>query len=139
MQASLAALPAGKRDDPGFMIADMIPTCISDDIEAARAVNRRTLTSYAFLPNYRNYWKEAGYEQEMVDIETAITEGRREDVPRMLTDRWLADVSLFGTAAQVRGRVEAWQAAGVRSVVLVPSSAKGNQLVAMEEMFAVFG
>jgi alkanesulfonate monooxygenase SsuD/methylene tetrahydromethanopterin reductase-like flavin-dependent oxidoreductase (luciferase family) len=57
----------------------------------------------------------------------------------MLTDRWLADVTLFGTASQVRERVEAWQDAGVRTVVLVPSSAKGNQLVAMEEMFATFG
>jgi alkanesulfonate monooxygenase SsuD/methylene tetrahydromethanopterin reductase-like flavin-dependent oxidoreductase (luciferase family) len=139
MKASLDALPERKRADPGFMIADMIPTCISDDLEAAKAVNRRTLTGYAFLPNYRNYWKEAGYEQEMLDIEKAIDEGRREDVPKMLTDRWLADVTLFGTAAQVREKVEAWQEAGVRTVVLVPSSAKGNQLVAMEEMFATFG
>jgi len=139
MAESLAALPAAKRDDPGFMIADMIPTCISDDIDAARAVNRRTLTSYAFLPNYRNYWKEAGYQQEMVDIEKAIEEGRREDVPKMLTDRWLDDVSLFGTAGQVREKVEAWQATGLRTVVIVPSSAAGNQLVAIQEMFATFG
>ncbi|HEX2943686.1 MAG TPA: LLM class flavin-dependent oxidoreductase, partial [Rhodopila sp.] len=61
MAASLAALPAAKRDDPNFFIGNMIPTCISDDIEAAKAVNRRTLTSYGFLPNYRNYWREAGY------------------------------------------------------------------------------
>ncbi len=138
MAESLATLPAGRREDAGFMIADMIPTCISDDIEAAKAVNRRTLTSYAFLPNYRNYWKEAGYEQEMLDIEKAIEEGRREDVPKMLTDRWLADVSLFGTASQVRDGVQAWQAAGVRTVVVVPSSAKGGQMVALEEMFAAF-
>lgn len=139
MPASLAALPAAKRDDPSFMIADMIPTCISDDINAAKAVNRRTLTSYAFLPNYRNYWKEAGYEQEMLDIERAIDEGRRDDVPKMLTDRWLEDVTLFGTANQVRDKVEAWEATGLRTVVLVPSSAAGNQLVAMEEMFKAFG
>ena len=43
----------------------MIPTCISDDVEAAKAVNRRTLTNYGLLPNYRNYWKEAGYHEEM--------------------------------------------------------------------------
>lgn len=139
MKESLAVLPADKRGDPGFMIADMIPTCISDDIEAAKAVNRRTLTSYGFLPNYRNYWKEAGYEQEMADIETAIEEGRREDVPKYLHDRWLEDVSLFGTAHQVREKVEAWQETGLRTVVIVPSSAAGNQLVAMEEMFAAFG
>ncbi len=65
MAASLSALPSEKRSGPGFFIGNMIPTCISDDIEAAKAVNRRTLTSYAFLPNYRNYWKEAGYQEEM--------------------------------------------------------------------------
>ena len=139
MKTSLAALPEAKRNDPAFMIADMIPTCISDDLAAAKAVNRRTLTSYAFLPNYRNYWKEAGYEQEMLDIEKAIDENRREDVPKMLTDRWLEDVTLFGTANQVREKVEAWEATGVRTVVLVPSSAAGNQLVALEEMFKAFG
>ena len=65
MGQSLAALPAAKRNDAGFFIGNMIPTCISDDVEAAKAVNRRTLTHYAFLPNYRNYWKEAGYVEEM--------------------------------------------------------------------------
>src|ERR1700733_15520540 len=68
MAVSLAALPASKRDDPGFFIGNMIPTCISDDIEAAKVVNRRTLTSYGFLPNYRNYWREAGSQEEIAAI-----------------------------------------------------------------------
>ena len=51
MSESLAALPAGKRNNPDFFIGNMIPTCIADDVEATRAVNRRTLTNYAFLPN----------------------------------------------------------------------------------------
>ena len=139
MAQSLAALPAAKRADPGFFIGNMIPTCISDDIEAAKAVNRRTLTSYAFLPNYRNYWKEAGYVEEMEAIETAIAEGRRDDVPKYLTDRWLADSTLFGPAAQVREGIARWRAAGVRTPIVVPSSAAGNQLKAIEEVFATFG
>jgi alkanesulfonate monooxygenase SsuD/methylene tetrahydromethanopterin reductase-like flavin-dependent oxidoreductase (luciferase family) len=138
MAASLEALPTAKRDDPAFFIGNMLPTCISDDIEAARAVSRRTLTSYAFLPNYRNYWKEAGYVEEMTEIERAIAENRRDDVPRYLTDRWLADVSLFGPAPRVRDGVQAWQAAGVRTPVLVPSSTSGGQLKALEELFAAF-
>jgi alkanesulfonate monooxygenase SsuD/methylene tetrahydromethanopterin reductase-like flavin-dependent oxidoreductase (luciferase family) len=138
MAASLEALPTAKRDDPAFFIGNMLPTCISDDIEAARAVSRRTLTSYAFLPNYRNYWKEAGYVEEMTEIERAIAENRRDDVPRYLTDRWLADVSLFGPAPRVRDGVQAWQAAGVHTPVLVPSSTSGGQLKALEELFAAF-
>jgi alkanesulfonate monooxygenase SsuD/methylene tetrahydromethanopterin reductase-like flavin-dependent oxidoreductase (luciferase family) len=138
MATSLAALPAEKRNDPGFFIGNMIPTCISDDIEAAKAVNRRTLTSYGFLPNYRNYWKEAGYQEEMNAIETAIAGGRKDDVPKYFSDKWLADNTLFGPAAKVREGVEAWQDAGVRDLIIVPSSAAGNQLKALEEVFAAF-
>src|SRR5215475_9024807 len=139
MGESLAALPAAKRSDPGFFIGDMIPTCINDDVEAAKAVNRRTLSNYAFLPNYRNYWKEAGYREEMEAIETAIVEGRRDDLPRYLTDKWLADNTLFGPAAKVREGVAAWRAAGVHTPIVVPSSAAGNQMKAIEEVFAAFG
>ena len=138
MASSLAALPAGRRGDPAFFIGNMVPTCISDDIEAAKAVNRRTLTHYALLPNYRNYWKEAGYVEEMEAIEKAIAEKRMDDVPKYLTDAWLADCTLFGPAKRVRDELEAWYAAGIRTPIVVPSSAAGNQMKAIEEMFATF-
>ena len=138
MGQSLAALPDSKRNSPDFFIGNMIPTCISDDIEAAKAVNRRTLTSYGNLPNYRNYWREAGYVEEMDAIEKAIDEGRREDVPKYFSDRWLADNTLFGPAAKVREGMEAWRAAGVHTPILVPSSAAGNQMKALEEVFAAY-
>jgi len=139
MADSLSVIPAGKRADPGFLVANMIPTCISDDVEAAKAVNRRTLTRYTMLPNYRNYWKEAGYVEEMTAIETAVAEGRQNDIPSLMSDRWLADATLFGTAAAVRDGVAAWREAGVTTPILVPSSASGNQLKAVEEIFAAFG
>jgi len=138
MAASLAVIPAAKRADPAFLVANMIPTCISDDIETARAVNRRTLTRYTMLPNYRNYWKEAGYIEEMVAIEAALAAGRRDDLPALMSDRWLADATLFGPAAAVREGVAAWRDAGITTPVLVPSSASGNQLKAVEEIFAAF-
>ena len=139
MGQSLAALPAAKRNDADFFIGNMIPTCINDDVEAAKAVNRRTLTNYAFLPNYRNYWKEAGYVEEMEAIEKAIADGRRDDVAKYLSDKWLADNTLFGPATKVRDGVAAWRAAGVHTPILVPSSAAGNQMKAIEEVFATFG
>lgn len=138
MTASLAALPAEKRTDPAFAIANMIPTCISDDVEAAKTVLRKTLVHYALLPNYRNYWKEAGYVEEMEAVEKAAAEGRQADVPKYLSDRWLADSTLFGTAAQVRDGIEAWYATGVRTPIVVPSSVAGNQMKAIEEIVAAF-
>jgi len=139
MAESLSALPQAMRNAPDFFIGNMLPTCISDDIDAAKAVCRRALINYAFLPNYRNYWKEAGYVDEMNAIERFIAENRpRDEVTRFFTDKWVADNTLFGPDARVRDGVEAWQAAGVRTPVIVPSSAAGNQLKALEEIFAAF-
>ena len=138
VKATLDALPDACRDSDDFFVGDMIPTCISDDREAAMAINRRTLTMYLSLPNYRNYWKEAGYEDEMGAVEAALERGDRDALPGLMTERWLADVSLFGSVAEVREGLAAWYDAGVRTPILVPSSAVGNQMKAFEELFAAF-
>jgi alkanesulfonate monooxygenase SsuD/methylene tetrahydromethanopterin reductase-like flavin-dependent oxidoreductase (luciferase family) len=138
MQASLAALPEAQRASEDFYIGNMIPTCIADDEAAAMAVNRRTLQHYALLPNYRNYWKEAGYVEEMEAVEAAVAAGTPERIPECLSDRWLADTTLFGSVSRVREGVEAWCEAGIKTPILVPSSAAGNQLTAFEEIFAAF-
>jgi len=123
MTESLRHLPDAKRNDPAFFIGDMVPTCIDSDRAAAAAVMRKTLASYVKLPNYQNYWMEAGY--------------TREDIATM-SDRWLTDVTLFGSAKDVRDGVEAWRATGVRTVILVPSSTRGGQMVAFDELIAAF-
>ena len=138
MAASLSALPAARRDDPAFFVGDMVPTCIDDDRAAAAAVNRRTLTSYVKLPNYQNYWIEAGYEEEMLAIRAAIARHEDDKIPSLMSDRWLRDVTLFGPASEVREGVEAWRAAGIKTVILVPSSTRGGQMKAFEELIAAF-
>jgi alkanesulfonate monooxygenase SsuD/methylene tetrahydromethanopterin reductase-like flavin-dependent oxidoreductase (luciferase family) len=138
MRESLAALPAARRGDPSFFVGDMLPICISADRAAAMERNRRTLVMYVSLPNYRNYWKEAGYVEEMSAIEKAIARREHDRLTSLMSDRWLADVTLFGTAAEVREGVEAWYEAGVRTPILVPSSAAGNQITAFEELFGAF-
>jgi alkanesulfonate monooxygenase SsuD/methylene tetrahydromethanopterin reductase-like flavin-dependent oxidoreductase (luciferase family) len=138
MRASLTWLPTSKLADPAFLIANMIPTCINEDVEAAKATNRKTLTPYTLLSNYRNYWKEAGYVEEMQAIDQAIAAQRLEDVPKYLSDAWLADCTLFGSPKQVREGLESWRAAGIATPIVVPSSAAGNQLKAFAELFAAF-
>ena len=138
MPQSLGAIPSDKRNDPKFLIGNMLPVCISDDISAAMALLRRRLVHYALLPNYRAYWKEAGYIDEMAAVEKAIAQGRSDEIPKYLTDRWLADNTLFGPAAKVREGVEAWREAGVNTPVLVPNSIAGNQTTALRELLTAF-
>jgi alkanesulfonate monooxygenase SsuD/methylene tetrahydromethanopterin reductase-like flavin-dependent oxidoreductase (luciferase family) len=136
LSASLGALPAARRADPAFFVGNMIPTCIAEDRAAAAAVNRRTLAGYLLLPNYRNAWREAGYAEEMAAVEKALAAGEREGLAEIPGERWLADCTLFGSASEVRDGLEAWRAAGLRTPILVPSSAAGNQFAAFEELFA---
>ncbi|HCD26322.1 MAG TPA: hypothetical protein DER02_02300 [Gammaproteobacteria bacterium] len=138
MGHSLGNLDAESRDNDNFFIGNMIPTCISEDKEAAAAINRKTLTSYAFLPNYRNYWKEAGYEEEMVGVEKALADKDYDRVPGCLSDRWLADTTLYGSANEVREGIEAWYEAGIKTPIIVPSSAQGGQMQAIQEFFDIW-
>jgi len=137
MATSLSFLGNAARRD-SFFIGNMIPTCISDDRQAAAAVNRKTLTGYVMLPNYQHYWIEAGYEGEMRAIQQAIAAGQHDKIPALMSDAWLRDCTLFGSVAEVRDGVEAWFAAGVRTPILVPSSTKGGQMQALQELLAAF-
>src|SRR5262245_40813788 len=138
MPTSLGHLPEAKRNDPSFFIGNLVPTCIDPDHAAAAAVMRRTLSFYLRLPNYQNYWIEAGYAEEMAAIRKAISAGEDDRIPSLISDRWLRDVTLFGSMAEVRDGVEAWREAGVRTVVLVPSSTRGNQLGAFADVSHAF-
>lgn len=137
MHASLQALPPAARRD-GFFVGNMIPTCVCDDRAAGAAVMRRVLRGYVQLPNYQQYWIEAGYADEMHAIQQAIADRRTDDILPLMSDRWLNDVTLFGPPARIRDGVDAWRAAGVKTPILVPSSIAGGQMEAMREIFAVF-
>jgi alkanesulfonate monooxygenase SsuD/methylene tetrahydromethanopterin reductase-like flavin-dependent oxidoreductase (luciferase family) len=137
MQKSLEALTPEQRTGGKFLIANMIPTCISDDRGAAATVMRKTLRMYASLPNYQKYWIEAGYE-EMRAIQHALAAGQKDRLMELMPDRWLRDVTLFGTAAEVREGYQAWLDAGVSTPILVPSSASGGQMKALQELMDAF-
>lgn len=135
MASQLSEVPNATRD--GFFLSNMIPTVIDDDVEAARAVNRKTLTGYVSLPNYRNYWRDAGYAEEMDAIETALSTGQKETVPSLMSDRWLDDCTISGSATRVRDRLEEWAATGVMPIAVM-SSTSGGQAKAISELFSLY-
>jgi alkanesulfonate monooxygenase SsuD/methylene tetrahydromethanopterin reductase-like flavin-dependent oxidoreductase (luciferase family) len=137
MEHSLDIIPDGRRAE-GFWIGNMIPTVIDDDIDAARARNRKTLQGYVALPNYRNYWIDAGYEEEMSAVSAALEARDKDAVIAAMSDRWLDDCTLSGSVGQVRDGVDAWFDAGVTAPILVPSSTSGGQAKAFEELFDAF-
>lgn len=126
----------GKRSD-GFYLANMIPTVISDDREAAAAVNRKTMSTYVRLPNYRNYWKAAGYVEEMEAIESALSNDRSADLNSYMSDRWLSDCTLYGSADHVREGFLRWRSIGIEPIAVM-SSTSGGQVKAIGELFDIY-
>ena len=97
------------------------PTVIDADLDAARAIHRRTLAGYVTLPNYRNYWKQAGYEEEMDAIEDALAAGDRDGSPTLMTDAWIDDCTISGSArcrARATRRVDVARRAADRGDVV---------------------
>lgn len=135
MPKQVARIPAERRET--FFLANMVPTVIDSDRDAARAIHRRTLVGYVSLPNYRNYWKLAGYEQEMTEIENALAAGDRDRLPSLMTDAWVDDCTLSGSSTEVRDGLAAWADTGVLPIAVM-SSTTGGQAKAIRELFELF-
>lgn len=135
MPTQIARVQAAGRNN--FFLANMVPTVIDADLDAARAIHRRTLAGYLTLPNYRNYWKQAGYEDEMTAIENALVEGDRDRLPTLMTDAWIDDCTISGSAHAVRERLDEWLTLGVQPIAVM-SSTKGGQAAAIGELFDAY-
>jgi alkanesulfonate monooxygenase SsuD/methylene tetrahydromethanopterin reductase-like flavin-dependent oxidoreductase (luciferase family) len=135
MPTQVARIPDDRRAT--FSLANMVPTVIDADRDAARAIHRRTLGGYIVLPNYRNYWKQAGYAEEMEAIEAALAAGDRDALPGLMTDRWLDDCTISGSPTEVRDQLEAWFDTGVLPIAVM-SSTSGGQLHAIGQLFELF-
>lgn len=131
----LARIPTERRS--AMQLATMVPTVIDDDIDAARALQRRTMAVYVTLPNYRNYWRGAGYAEEMDAIEAAIANKDRGASAAAMSDRWLDDCTISGSADRVRDRLDAWHAIGVTPIAVM-SSTTGGQAKAIRELFDIY-
>ena len=74
----------------------------------------------------------------MAEIEACIHRKELDEVPKYLTDRWLEQTTLFGSAIAVRNGIEAWFDAGVKTPIIVPSDVQGGQFRTFEEFFAIW-
>ena len=118
MAASLSAIPPERRE--GFFAGNLIATAVDDDRAAALAAVRAGLRRYFGLPNYQRYFREAGYGDEVAAARAAIARGDREGLAAAISERFVADCCLVGSASEVRAQAEAWAAEGV-TLVIAPS------------------
>ena len=135
----IAQLPDSKRSN--MFLANMIPTVISDDVEAARAIHRKTLVGYVTLPNYRNYWRACGYGEQIDAFEKILSESAKEsrntEIISAMDNEWLDDCTISGDVDTVRERLYGWSQIGVLPIAVM-SSTSGGQAQAISQLFDAF-
>lgn len=139
ISAQLAILDDSRRNE--MFIANMIPTVISDDIEAARAIHRKTLVGYVTLPNYRNYWRSCGYGAQIDAFEKILTESPKEsrnaEIISAMDNEWLDDCTISGDADSVREKLFDWSMQRVLPIAVM-SSTSGGQAIAINQLFDAY-
>jgi len=70
----------------------------------------------------------------MQAIRQALANKEPDKIPALMSDRWLQQVTLYGSAAEVREGIEAWYETGIHTLIVVPSSTRGGQMVAFQEL-----
>ena len=135
----IALLPDSKRSE--MFLANMIPTVISDDVEAARAIHRKTLVGYVTLPNYRNYWRACGYGEQIDAFEEILSESAKEsrntEIISAMDNQLLDDCTISGYVDTVRERLYGWSQIGVLPIAVM-SSTSGGQAQAISQLFDAY-
>jgi alkanesulfonate monooxygenase SsuD/methylene tetrahydromethanopterin reductase-like flavin-dependent oxidoreductase (luciferase family) len=122
MPRVMAALEKGAakagRSVASVDITNGIPTCISDDLNAARAAARNNLVFYGALPFYNKLFQSSGFVQE--------AERLAKGDANAVTDQMASAVSLVGPPSACREQLAAFREAGVQLPIIVPVALPGQ-------------
>jgi probable F420-dependent oxidoreductase len=93
---------------------------VTDEPEVARAGLRQVLTFYVSSPAYRRAWSWHGFSREMADAETALNARDKEALRAAISDELIDSVSLIGSSADIRQKLEHYKKAGITSLSIGP-------------------
>jgi len=89
-----------------------LPTCISDDLNAAKITAKNNLAFYGGLPFYNKLFQSSGFVQEA----EALAKGNAQGV----SDKMAEELSLIGPPSRCREQLAAFREAGVQLPIIVP-------------------
>jgi F420-dependent oxidoreductase-like protein len=116
----------------GFDIAPSVNLCIDDDVDRARDAMRPFLGLYVggMGSRERNFYNQAvrryGFEDAAREVQDLYLSGKKEEAAAALPAELIDTVCLVGPREAVRDRLQAFDAAGVGTVVVTPVAADPN-------------
>jgi F420-dependent oxidoreductase-like protein len=118
------ARPGARRRAGDFEIATNCQVVITDDRDQALEAMRPMLAFYIGgmgakeMNFHKNVFARMGYEKEADAIQDLFFEGRRDEATATVPLEMVSDISLVGTADQIRADLPMWEEAGVTMLVI---------------------
>lgn len=116
---------SGRRDPSlaSLDVAPMVPLAIGPDPTECRDRLRPLLAFYVGAMGSReaNFYKDLltayGFDDVAAAIQEAFLDGRRAEAAGLVTDEMIDELCLVGPAERVRDRLDAWESAGVTTLL----------------------
>ncbi len=113
------AREAGRSPDE-IRIASYLRTCVSDDTERVEQACRTQIARYGSMVYYRNYFSEIGFAAEAEALEAAWAKGDAAGAADVVDRRMIQALTIYGTAAECRARLETYRDAGLDLPIIAP-------------------
>lgn len=132
-----AARRAGR--DPGLVqVTLLVPTFLSDRLDAARAAARVFLARYAGRPLYAKMFGRSGFAAEADAIAAAVARHDPAGAAAAVSDRMLDEVLLVGPLPRCRERLAAFREAGIDYPLIAPQPVEEEAEAAAMRVLAAF-
>jgi len=102
----------------------------------ARNIVRFGFSGYVATPVYNRFFEWVGHEAVAKDVLAAFQRGDRAGTSAAMTDRFVDDIAIIGSADACREKLAAFVAAGVTTPVLAPLARSADDAAAMLEALA---
>ncbi len=122
-----SAEKAGRKPSDVELTA-LIPTCVSEDSEAAIEGMKRQVAFYCgFFPRYNRLMGESGFAKEAEVIRSAWLNGKYEEAYAMVPERMARTLGIAGELEDCPKRLKEYRKAGVGTPILLPTAPVGKR------------
>lgn len=101
-------------------IACYLRTCVTDAPEQVEQASRAQIARYGSMVYYRQYFAGIGLAAEAATLEQAWQRGDRAAAVRAVTPEMIRTLTIYGSAAECRQRLQAYHAAGLQLPIIAP-------------------
>jgi probable F420-dependent oxidoreductase len=122
LEHTRAGMRAVGKDPSTLDVACRIIVALDEDEGIVRSLFKRTLTAYVTVPQYNQFFREIGFENEAGAAYEAWNAGDRKSALAHITDEMVEKIFVVGNAARCKRRLADYERGGITTTALQFSS-----------------